>query len=196
MPAEGSEGEVTELLVRWSDGDETALEELMAVVYDELHDLASAYLGRERRADHTLQPSALVHEAFLKLIDQRQVQWRNRAHFFGIAARLMRRILVDHARRHLYEKRGAGSRKLSLEDTLSLSMDRAPELIALDEALDDLAQRHPQQARIVELRFFVGLSGEEISLLLGVSIRTVTRSWRSARVWLYRWLSESVGNEA
>lgn len=195
MPTQEAKGEITEILVRWSDGDASALEELMEVVYHELHQLASSYLRRERR-DHTLQTSALVHEAYLRLIDQRRVRWQNRAHFFGIAARMMRRILVDHARQYLYEKRGSGSQKLQLDEALTLSPDRAPEFLALDEALDDLALSHPQEARIVELRFFVGLSGEEIGHLLGISVRTVSRGWRLARVWLYRWMTESIGHEA
>lgn len=189
MRAELSQENVTDLLLQWNAGSAPALERLMAVVYDELHDLAEAYLRRERE-DHTLETSALVHEAYLRLIDQKKVQWQNRTHFFGIAAQMMRRILVDHARSHLYAKRGAGAPKLSLDEALTLSLERAPELVALDEALDRLAHLHPQQAKIVELRFFVGLSAEEISQILGVSSRTVTRGWRIARAWLYDCLSE------
>jgi RNA polymerase sigma factor (TIGR02999 family) len=157
-------------------------------VYDELRSLASSYLRRES-SGHTLETGALVHEAFLRLVDQERVQWQNRAQFFGIAAQMMRRILVDHARSHLYLKRGGGERKLSLDEALTLSAERAPELVALDEALQDLDTIAPQAARIVELRFFAGLTSEEIAHVLGVSVPTVTRGWRMARAWLYRHLS-------
>ncbi len=186
-------GEVTQLLKAWSDGNEEALAELMPAVYDELHSLAASYLRRER-PDHTLQTSALVHEAYLRLVDQKRVRWHNRVHFFGIAAQAMRRILVDHARSQLYAKRGSGVRKLSLDEALTVSAQRAPELIALDDALTSLAAMDPQQARIVELRFFAGLTSEEIGHVLDVSVSTVTRGWRTARAWLYRSLTEGAPN--
>lgn len=181
-------GEVTRLLLAWSDGDEHALADLMPRVYDELRSLAASYLRRERPG-HTLQTSALVHEAYLRLVDQTRVRWHDRRHFFGIAAQAMRRVLVDHARGHLYAKRGGGARRLSLDEALTAAAESAPELVALDEALDRLAAADPQQAKIVELRFFGGLTGEEIGELLGVSVSTVTRGWRLARAFLYRSLT-------
>lgn len=185
-----AQGDVTQLLVAWCDGaDEEALARLMPLVYDELRSLASAHLRRER-PDHTLQPTALVHEAYLRLVDQRQVRCHNRRHFFAAAAQAMRRVLVDHARRTLQLKRGGGVRPVSLEEGLTLAPERAGELIALDEALEDLAAIDGRQARIVELRFFGGLTSEEIASLLGLSIPTVTRGWRMARAWLFHHLTE------
>ena len=182
-------GDVTRLLVRWSDGDRGALEALMSAVYGELSQLAASYLRRER-AGHTLQTSALIHEAFLRLIDQQRVRWRSRAHFFGIAAQAMRRILVDHARGHQYAKRGGGRRRLSLDEVCDLPVATAPELEALDDALRDLATIKPEHAKIVEMRYFGGLTSEEIATLLGQSTRTVTRRWRMARAWLYLELTD------
>lgn len=187
--AERPRGDITRLLVRWSEGDGEALDALMSAVYAELRQLASSYLRRES-SGHTLQTSALIHEAFLKLIDQREVQWQNRAHFFGIAAQAMRRILVDHARGQRYAKRGGGRRRLSLEEVCELPVERPPELVALDDALSDLAAIDPEQAKIVEMRYFAGLTGEEIAALLGQSVRTVTRRWRMARAWLYLELTD------
>ncbi len=191
--SEPASGEITELLVRWSTGDREAGEhdtgeQLLAVIYDELHQLAASYLRRER-SSHTLQTSELVHEAYLRLIDQRQVRWQNRAHFFGIAAQAMRRILVDHARRRLYAKRGGAICHLSLEQAPELLVERASELVALDEALQALAAFDEEQARIVEMRYFAGLSSDEIALVLGRSARTVSRRWRMARAWLYHELN-------
>ena len=177
-------GDVTQLLIRWSEGARDALDPLMSAVYGELRELAVAYLRRES-IGHTLQTSALIHEAFLRLIDQRRVRWRSRSHFFGIAARAMRRILVDHARSHRYAKRGGGRRRLSLDEVCELPVDRPPELEALDDALRDLATIDPEQAQIVEMRYFAGLTNAEIAKLLGQSTRTVTRRWRMARAWLY-----------
>lgn len=179
---------VTDLLVAWSDGDPEALSELLPRVYDELRRLASAYLRRERPG-HTLETGALVNEAYLRLVDQRRARWQSRAHFFGVAAQMMRRVLVDHARRNLYAKRGGGARRLSLDGTLDLSAERAPELVALDQALEELARVEPGKARLVELRIFAGLTHEEIAELLGVSVPTVSRGWRLARAWLYRELA-------
>ncbi len=174
--------EVTHLLVAWSQGDRDALDKLLPLVYQELKRIADRYLKRER-AGHTLQTTALVHEAYFKLIDQTRVEWQNRAHFFGVAAQAMRRILVDHARRHHSEKR-AGV-KISLDEELNLAAERASELVALDEALITLAELDPQKSRIVELKFFGGLSIEETAEVLGIGTATVIRQWRLAKAWLY-----------
>src|SRR6476659_9512069 len=179
-------GEVTALLRDWSGGDQRALERLLPLVYGELRKLAAAYMRRER-SDHTLQPTALVHEPYLRLVDQRAVDWRNRAHFFGIAAQMMRRILVDHARRRQAAKRDATALRLqamSAED--EEASDRDPELLALDQALCGLESLDARQARIVELRFFGGLTVEETAEVAGISPATVKREWRTARAWLAR----------
>ena len=179
---------ITQLLIDWSNGDQAALEQLMPLVYDELRRLASNYLRRER-ASHTLQPTALVNEAYLKLVDQRNAKWQNRAHFFGISAQLMRRILVDHARQHQAAKRG-GSKQQRLSITSAERVVKQPEidLLALNEALDELTIMDPQQAQIVELKFFGGLSIEETAEVLGISHATVERDWKMARAWLRRQL--------
>ncbi len=160
------------------------MEELLPLVYAELRRLAAGYLRRER-AGHTLQPTALVHEAYLRMVDQTQVRWQNRAHFFGVAAQMMRRILVDHARSQHAEKRGGDVQKLSLDENIDVSGERAAELVALDEALERLAEIDPQKSRVVELRFFGGLSVEETAEVLGVSAPTVKRHWRLAKAWLF-----------
>lgn len=182
LPEQG----ITQLLTRWSDGDETALDKLMPIVYSELRRLASHYLRRER-ANHTLQPTALVNEAYLKLVDQKSARWQNRAQFYGIAAQLMRRILVDHARQHNAAKRG-GSDQLRLSITSAGNLATKPNLdvLSLHEALEELATIDPQQGRIVELKFFGGLSIEETADLLGVGHATVERDWKMARAWLRR----------
>lgn len=177
--------DVTLLLARWSDGDQSALENLMPLVYSELHRLAGIYLSRERPG-HTLQSTALVHEAFLRLIDQNSVQWKNRAHFYGVAAQMIRRILVDHARAHLTAKRGSGALKLSIEDALNEPKRQDLDLVALDDALNSLAQFDPQQCQVVELRFFSGLSIEETGEALRISPATVKRDWNAAKAWLFR----------
>jgi RNA polymerase sigma factor (TIGR02999 family) len=177
--------EVTQLLCLWSGGDRAALESLMDVVYPELRHLAHAYLRRERPG-HTLQSTALVHEAYLRLIDQKSVTWQNRAHFFGIAAHMMRRILVDHARGRQASKRGAGISLLTLDEAVAGSSPRALDLLALDQALESLARIDPQQSRIVELRFFAGLSIEETAEVQKISSATVKREWAIAKAWLYR----------
>ena len=184
---QSSEG-ITQLLVDWSKGDQAALEKLMPLVYDELRRLASNYLRRER-ASHTLQPTALVNEAYLKLVDQRHARWQNRAQFFGISAQLMRRILVDHARQHQAAKRG-GSKQQRLSITSAERVAKQPDidLLALNEALDELTIMDPQQAQIVELKFFGGLSIEETAEVLGISHATVERDWKMARAWLRRQL--------
>ena len=179
---------VTQLLIDWSKGDQAALDKLMPLVYNELRRLATNYLRRER-AGHTLQPTALVNEAYLKLVDQRNAKWQNRAQFFGISAQLMRRILVDHARQHQAAKRG-GSQKQRLSITSAEALAQKPEidLLALNEALDQLSKMDPQQSRIVELKFFGGLSIEETAEVLGVGHATVERDWKMARAWLRRQL--------
>ncbi|HWQ54638.1 MAG TPA: sigma-70 family RNA polymerase sigma factor [Bryobacteraceae bacterium] len=179
---------VTQLLADWGRGDAGALERLTPLVYGELKRLAARYLRRER-SDHTLQSTALVHEAYLRLVDQRSVAWQNRAHFFGVAAQLIRRILVDHARGKHAAKRGANAVKLSLEDVMEVPRQRPLDLVALDDALETLAQLDPQQGRIVELRFFAGLSIEETAEVLHISPATVKRDWTAAKAWLYRDLS-------
>ena len=178
--------EVTQLLAAWSDGDGAALNKLLPLVEGELHRLAHRYMSHERQ-DHTLQTTALVNEAYLKLIDQKG-EWQNRAHFFGIAAQIMRRILIDHARKHLGPRRGGGN-KISLDEVAVISNDRAAELVALDEALTTLANVDERKGRVVELRYFGGLSVEEAATVLGVSVDTITRDWRRAKAFLRRELS-------
>ena len=176
---------VSKLLLNWGQGDQGAREALIPLVYDELRRLARRYLRRER-PDHTLQSAALVNEAYLRLIRQEHPQWQNRAHFFGVAAQLMRHILVDHARNRAAAKRGAGAPRLALDPDIALPQERDVDLIALDDALNQLAALDPQQSRLVELRFFGGLSIEETSVVLGVSPATVKREWATARAWLQR----------
>lgn len=186
-----SSSPVTELLVRWRGGDREALESLMPLVYDELRRLAHHYLQRER-SDHTLQSTALVHEAYLRLAGQNAPQWQNRAHFFGIAARVMRQILVEYARAHGAAKRGgAGACKITLDETLELAQQTDIDVVALDGALDRLSELDPQQSRIVELRFFTGLTIEDTSEVMGLSPSTVKRDWTSARAWLHREIARS-----
>jgi RNA polymerase sigma-70 factor, ECF subfamily len=180
---------VTRLLKDWNEGDQTALEKLMPLVYAELRRLAKNYLRRER-ANHTLQPTALVNEAYLRLVDQRNARWQNRAQFFGVAAQLMRRILVDHARLHQALKRGGtGQERLSLTNVERLADKPDIDLLALHEALNELAEVDPQQSRIVELKFFGGLSIEESAEVLGIGHATVERDWKMARAWLRSKLS-------
>lgn len=184
VPAQSEE--ITQLLVAYNKGDHQALDRVFPLVYNELRRLASGYLRRERE-DHTLQPTALVHEAYLRLLGQ-DVEWQNRAHFLGIAAQMMRRILVDHARQHQAEKRGSGGVKIALDDAdaINLSAERAADLIALDDALTALAEFDPQKSRMVELRYFAGLSVKETAQVLGISIATFVRQWKTTRAWLYR----------
>jgi RNA polymerase sigma factor (TIGR02999 family) len=178
--------EVTQLLAAWRDGDHSALEKLLPLVEDELHQLAHSYMSRER-SNHTLQTTALVNEAYLKLVDQR-VRFQNRSHFFGIAAQIMRRVLVDHARQHLGPQRGGG-KVISLEGIAIVSNERATELVALDEALKTLEQIDKRKGQVVELRYFGGLSMDEIADILHVSPDTITRDWRRAKAFLRRELS-------
>lgn len=185
---EPSPHEVTQLLVAWGNGDQLARDKLMSVVYEELHRLAQKYMRRESPG-HTLQTSALVNEAFVKLVDQRNVRWQNRAHFYGIAAQLMRRILVDHARSRHRAKRGGGARVVSFNDALLVSDERSAEVVAVHEALERLAEFDSRKSQLVELRFFGGLSIEETAEVLGVSQGTVMRDWTLAKAWLRREMS-------
>src|SRR4051812_26428659 len=180
--------EVTQLLQQWSNGQEQALDRLLPQIHDELRKLAASYLRRER-PDHTLQPTALVNEAFLKLVDQRKARWQNRAHFFGIAAQAMRRILVDHARAHSAGKRGGEFRRVALDEAHAIGRSVDVDLLALDEALTRLATMDPQQSRIVELRFFGGLTTDETAEVMHISPATIGREWRMAKAWLAAELS-------
>jgi RNA polymerase sigma factor (TIGR02999 family) len=175
--------EVSQLVLDWADGDQSALDKLMPLVYDELRRLAHNYMRREHPG-HTLQTTALVDEAYLRLVDQTHTHWNSRAQFFGIAAQLMRRILVDHARSHLYAKRGGGARKVALDEVDVLTPERGADLIALDDALERLSLFDSRKSRIVELRYFGGLSVEETAEILGVSTITVKRDWLVAKAWL------------
>lgn len=177
--------EVTQLLVDWSNGNKAALDQLMPIVYTELRRLASNYLRKERH-NHTLQSAALVNEAYLRLVDYSNLRWQDRAQFFGLAAQLMRRILIDHARSHRYAKRGGGAHKVSLDAAAVLSEARAADLVTLDDALTSLAAIDPRKSQVVELRFFGGLSIEETAEVLKVSSMTVQREWRWAKAYLYR----------
>lgn len=182
--------EITPLLLRWSQGDEVALSLLLPVVYQELHRLAQSYLRRER-ADHTLQPTALINEAYLRLIKQDAPEWQSRSHFFGVAARLMRQILVENARSHVANKRGGGQVDLSLEEAWVYSGEKAAELVALDDALTALAKFDERKVRIIELRYFGGMSLEETATALGLSTATINNETRLARAWLHRELSRN-----
>ena len=175
--------EITQLLAEVGRGDDAAAAALFEKVYGELRALAKSYLRRER-PDHTLQATALVHEAYLRLVGAENADWESRIHFFNVAAQVMRNILVDHARKHRAEKRGAGDRKLSLDEAVSFYSERDLNLVALDDALRELESLHPQQGRIVELRFFGGLKADEVAALLRVSETTVNREWHKAKMWL------------
>ena len=182
---------VTELLLEWKQGDSGALDKLTPLVYDELRRIAHRYVQRERDG-HTLETTALVNEAYLRLVGGQHIEWQNRAHFFAVTAQVMRHVLIDHARRRHYAKRGGEAQQVSLEDASGMSHQRAAELVALDEALDELAKLDPRKGRVVELRYFGGLSLEETADVLEVSPMTVRRDWRAAKAWLYRALK---GNE-
>src|SRR5215468_7905892 len=191
---EPSSHEITQLLLAWSDGDQSALERLTPLVYSELHKLAKRHMRRDG-GNHTLQATALVNEAYLRLIDAQSVHWQNRAHFFAVAAQLMRWILVDFARRRQYLKRGGVALKVPLDEAADVAQERDTDLVALDEALTRLAKIDLRKSRIVELRFFGGLSVEETAEALKISPRTVTREWGLAQAWLYRELSRKEGGE-
>jgi RNA polymerase sigma factor (TIGR02999 family) len=180
-----SSSDITSLLVDWSNGDQSALDKLLPLVEKELHRLAHSYMRREN-PDHTLQTTALVNEAYLKLIDQKKTRWQNRAHFFGIAARIMRRILMNYARDQQRLKRGGGAIQVSLSEVAVISLNKSTDLLALDEALERLAETDERKARVVELRYFGGLSVEETAEVLGISEITVLRDWKFAKAWLLR----------
>ncbi len=177
--------QVTQLLVAWGGGDSAALDELMPLVYEELRRLAHQCMSRERPG-HTLQTSALLNEAYLRLVDQKNIHWQDRAHFYGIAARLMRQVLVDYARKRGYAKRGGDAHRVPLDEAMIVSEERAADVVALDDALKSLAEIDPRQSQIVELRFFGGLSIEETAEVLAVSPGTVMRDWTLAKAWLRR----------
>ena len=187
------EHEITQLLAAWREGNQAALDELYPLVYDELHRLARRYMSRERKG-HTLQTTALINEAYVRLVDQRNVQWANRSHFFAISAQIMRRILIDHARRHAYAKRGGGARQVSLDETAAIAQGDFSEFLRLDEALKSLAELDPRRSQVVELRYFGGLNNEEIAGVLKISENTVIRDWNMARAWLHRQLAGSAPN--
>jgi len=180
-----SQHEVTELLRQWRSGDKEALDKLTPLVYDELHRLAHQYISRERPG-HTLQTTALVNEAYLRLVEQKDVEWESRAHFFAVSAQVMRHILVDYARQHASAKRGGEFQKVELDGEVSVSRERAAELVALDEAMQALHEIHPRRSKVVELRYFGGLNNREASAVLKVSESTIERDWRFAKAWLYR----------
>lgn len=186
-----SSNQVTELLARWSKGEEDAREKLVPLVYDELRRLARRCLAG-RPQEHTLQSTALVHEAYLRLVGRNEVHWQNRVHFFAVAARLMRGILVDHARMRHASKRGGNNLTLTLDDALASPKQRELDLVALDDALNALSTLDPKQGQLVELRFFAGLSIEDTSHVLGISPATVKREWATARAWLYREMNREV----
>lgn len=191
MPAE-PQGDVTQLLVAWRGGDASALERLIPLVYAELRRVAHRYM-RDERPDHPLQTTALVHEAYLRLIDVTRVDWEGRNHFYAVSAQMMRRILVEAARRRNADKRGGDASHVALDEAIVPAAERGADLVALDEALDQLATLAPRKARVVELRFFGGLSVKETAGVLGVSVETVTRDWRMAKLWLRRDLSRAGG---
>jgi len=182
--------EVTRLLLDWSNGNQAALDKLMPLVDRELNRLAHHYMRRENPG-HTLQTTALVNEAYLRLVDQKHVHWKNRAHFFALSAQLMRRILVDHARKRKYGKRGGDAHRVSFDEAIIVSRERGADLVALDDALDKLAAIDPRKSKVVELRFFGGLSVEETAEALSVSPLTVKRDWSMAKAWLYNSLNET-----
>src|SRR6266403_3043241 len=192
QPGEAAGGEISTLLRAWSDGDQSALERMTPVVYDELHRLARRYMKRERPG-HSLQTTALVNEAYMRLVDYERMQWQNRAHFFAISAQLMRRILVERARRHNL-KRGGGVQHVSLEEAAVVGGGRAADLVALDDAMNALARLDARKVQVVEMRFFGGLSVEETAEVLKVSSVTVMRDWSTAQAWLYRVLGGGTGD--
>jgi RNA polymerase sigma factor (TIGR02999 family) len=179
--------EITELLEQWSGGNQAALDKLYPLVYEELRRLARSYMKREPKG-HTLQTTALINEAYVRIVDQKSVHWQNRSHFFAISAQIMRRILVDHARRYLHAKRGGGPRRVSLDEAMIVAAERSEEVLMLDEALSNLARMDPRRCQVVELRYFAGLNNQEIASVLHISENTVMRDWNLARAWLYQQL--------
>lgn len=190
-----SQNQVTQLLLDWGNGDKAALDKLVPVVYQELRRLAAYYMRRERPG-HTLQTSALVNEAYMRLVDYSQMRWQSRAHFFAVAAQAMRRILVEHARKRHFAKRGGGALKVSFDEAAIVSQEQAADLVALDDALTSLEAMDERKARIVELRYIGGLNIEETAEVLSISPATVQREWRAAKAWLYREIKEGAGDEA
>lgn len=180
--------EITQLLDEWSSGNQAALDKLYPLVYEELRRMAHRFMRRERKG-HTLQTTALINEAYLRLVDQKHVHWANRSHFFGISAQIMRRILVDHARGYLRKKRGGGGQRISLDEIPLVTKEGAEEIIRLNDALENLAKQDPRRSQVVELRYFGGLNNDEIGEVLKISANTVTRDWNMARAWLYQQLS-------
>lgn len=181
-----SKPNVTELLIEWQRGDREALDQLTPLVYDELRRIAHRFMQRERDGGHTLETTALVNEAYLRLVGGQKVDWQNRAHFFAVTAQVMRHILIDHARRRRYQKRGGQLQQVSFDEAAVMTEARAAELIRLDEALEALAKLDPRKSRVVELRYFGGLSLEETANVLEISMMTVRRDWRAAKAWLYK----------
>ena len=188
----GLPSQVTQLLINWSNGDKTALDQLIPMVHVELRRMARRYMARQDPG-HTLQTSALINETYLRLVDQQSVQWQDRAHFFAVSAQIMRNILIDHARKYSCAKRGAGARKVRLDEAATMPEQRAAELVALDDALVELAAVDPRKSQIVELRFFGGLNIEETAEVMSISSATVQREWRAARAWLQRVMSAEEG---
>lgn len=184
--------QVTALLIDWKNGNKDAVDRLTPLIYSELRRLADSYLRREQ-SGHTLQPTALVHEAYLRLVAQQLPDWESRSHFFGVAARLMRQVLVDHARRRTSDKRGGGAAKVSLDEVFGAPLAKAREMIALDDALKTLAEVDPRKCSVIELRFFGGFSTEETAAALNISVATVGREQRMAEAWLFRELSGAAG---
>jgi RNA polymerase sigma factor (TIGR02999 family) len=180
-----SHNDVTGLLHEWRQGDKHALDKLMPIVYDELRRIAHRYMQKEHDG-HTLQTTALINEAYVRLVGQQKIEWQNRNHFFAVTAQVMRHLLIDHARRHNFARRGGGVEHVALDDATMMSSERAVELIALDEALSEFSQLDPRKSRVVELRYFGGLSLEETAEVLDISLMTVRRDWRAAKAWLYR----------
>jgi RNA polymerase sigma factor (TIGR02999 family) len=195
VPSQGEPQEVTKLLLAWNKGDEGALERLVPLVYNELRQLAKRQMWGER-PDHSLQATALINEAYLRLVDLNNVQWQNRAHFFALCARMMRRILVDFARSRRYRKRGGGAEPISLDNAVAVTPERSKDLVAVDNALKELTKIDARKGRVVELRFFGGLTAEETAEVLKVSPETVLRDWKLAKSWLLRELSGSGQDEA
>jgi len=190
-----AQGDITALLIDWGNGDKAALDKLIPLVYEELRRMAHQYMRRERPGN-TLQSSALINEAYIRLVDYRRMHWRDRAHFFAVAAQAMRRILVERARSRRRDKRGGAAQKVSLDETAAFAAERAADLIALDDALTQLSAIAPRKGQVVELRYFGGLNIDEAAEVLGISSPTVQREWRAAKAWLYRSISEGVRDEA
>ena len=190
-----SQKDITGLLLDWGSGDKAALDKLIPLVYQELRRIARKYMQQER-AGNTLQTSALINEAYIRLVDYKRTRWQDRAHFFAVASQAMRRILVERARRRGRQKRGGATQRVSLDEAADLAAERVGAIVALDQALTDLYDIAPRKAQVVEMRYFGGLNNDEIGEVLGVSPPTVQREWRAARAWLYRAISEGIGDEA